>query len=121
MSLKLASCFSDNSVVAAHCIQDKWRTDRLAPDYLVLRIGSFNLKAANEFGSTEKNVSRIDINPAWDIYSEKWDADIAILFMSHHVSFTSNIQPVCLPVDSKIERNSQGFVVRKDFALEASN
>lgn len=105
-------------MAAAHCIQYKGASNALDANNLIVRLGKFDLKAANETGSVKRSVSRIDINPSWDILSDRWDSDIAILFMSERVSFSYTIKPICLPVDADIEDIHAGFVVSIEITTE---
>lgn len=119
LQVNLIECLQFNfcdkiDFTAAHCIQEKLEPIKLEPREVFIRLGSFNIKDRNEPGSVERDVVRIEINPAWDINSEKWDADIAVLFMNDEVPFTNIIQPVCLPTESSIEDISNGYVVRHD-------
>lgn len=75
-----------------------------------MRLGAYNLTDKNERGVIERNVAEIFIHPDWDVYDNKFDADIAILLLSENITFTYDIQPVCIPGDGVIE-NIIGTVV----------
>lgn len=105
-------------MAAAHCVQYKGVSNRLDANKLIVRLGRFDLKAANEIGSVKRRVRRIDINPNWDILSDRWDADIAILFMAKRVFFSYTIKPICLPVETGIEDIHAGFVVSIEIIKE---
>lgn len=51
----------------------------------------------------EKNVAEILVHPKWDVYSDEYDSDIAILVLNDTVTFTNFIQPICMPGDVAID------------------
>lgn len=98
-------------VTAAHCIQDKGRQQITKPSEIIVQLGRHDIKATSEPGSTERSVNRIDINPRWDSSSERWDSDIALIYMSELVTFTDKIVPVCVANDSSAQQVKSGYVV----------
>lgn len=80
---------------------------------MFVRLGRFNLSSDNEIGSLKREIERIDLNPDWNKDSEKYDSDIAILFMTVGVPFSNLIKPVCLPIGENIENIHAGTVVRR--------
>lgn len=88
-----------NKFSAAHCIQPKHHSVALSHTDLTVRLGAHNITAEYEAGMIERNVTEIHVHPEWDVYVDKYDADIAVLELNEKVSFTNYIQPICLPVD----------------------
>ncbi|KAG4072226.1 hypothetical protein HA402_005948 [Bradysia odoriphaga] len=103
-------------LTAAHCIQKRNSENVLSPHEMVVRLGSYNLTNNNETGAIQRNVSAIYIHDEWDPFGDSFDADIAILVLSKNVTFTDDIQPVCMPangVTENIEGSVVGYVVRR--------
>lgn len=65
-----------------------------------MHLGTHNLTATTENGIIQANVTEIYINPDWDPYDDRYDADLAILALNHNIIFTALIRPVCMPSDS---------------------
>lgn len=65
-----------------------------------------------ELESTQVGVQEIIIHPDWRSFTDRFDADIAILVLKRLVEFTNFIQPVCLPKDENIEGSIDGVLVR---------
>lgn len=70
-------------------------------------LGKYDLKSELERGSVQRNVSEIILHPNWRYASEKWDADLAMLVLESPVSFSTFIQPVCLPKEIDNIENEQ--------------
>lgn len=75
-----------------------------------MRLGAYNITDRNEKGVVQRNVSDIFVHPDWDVYASTFDADIAILVLSENVTFTYDIQPVCMPAEG-VKDNVEGIVV----------
>lgn len=84
-------------VTAAHCLQEKASSTPMSSEQLLVLLGKFDLSNSNEPGSIAKDVDRIIVHPDWKYDEVKYDADIAILFLSGDVEFSEYIAPVCLP------------------------
>jgi hypothetical protein len=78
------------------------------PSYqLYVYFGKFNITLeSTEAGSIKTNVSDICIHPDWNIYSDNFDADIAIILLESFIEFSDRIIPICLPpqVDVTVEQ-----------------
>ncbi|XP_037040377.1 protein artichoke-like [Bradysia coprophila] len=98
-------------LTAAHCIHGKFSNVILSPDELTVRLGAYNLTATNESGVVNRNVTQIHVHPDWNVLEEKYDADIAILVLNENVTFSSQIRPVCVPMDDDTIEGDKGTVV----------
>lgn len=98
-------------LTAAHCIQQKYSENTLLPHEIVVRLGAYNLTDTNEKGVIQRNVSEIFLHPDWDVFETNFDANIAILVLSENVTFTDDIQPVCMPADDGVIENMEGSVI----------
>lgn len=78
---------------------------------MAILIGKYNLDAPVEVGSTSMSVDEIIVHPSWKTYSEKWDADLALIKMKDSVKFSQYVQPICLPESADIDRYVTGTVV----------
>lgn len=77
-------------------MQDKYsKNPRLARDFNVL-IGAFDLDNKLEAGRSVATVKSIHIHPDWDLSSDSFDADLAVLVLANEVSYGSYVQPICL-------------------------
>lgn len=65
-------------------------------DVIVL-LGAYNLDVKIENGVQHRDVEHVHIHPDWRAFSEKYDADLAILVLSEIVEFTKYIRPICIP------------------------
>ncbi|KAG4077910.1 hypothetical protein HA402_013844 [Bradysia odoriphaga] len=97
-------------LTAAHCFHKKWSEAALSPHEVVVRLGAYNLTNSNEKGVVQGNVSDIIIHDDWEPFERRFDADIAILVLSESITFTDDIQPVCMPA-SGVPQNIEGIVV----------
>lgn len=89
------------TISAAHCIQRKNSLAILSPQDLVVLLGAYNITAMDQSGTVKANVTEIHVHPEWDPYfTPTYDADVAILVLSHSISFTKYIRPICIPTDS---------------------
>ena len=87
---------------------------------MLVILGAHNLRS-NEDGVVKKSVLEIRVHPDWDVYSERYDADIAILFLNQSVSFTNYIQPVSIPDDNAIVEAFLGSIVGWGLTENSSN
>jgi len=71
----------------------------IAEEALAL-FGRYNLDARIERGSLQREIDAIHVHPDWRAFTEKFDADIAVLVLKSPVDYTNNIQPICLPASS---------------------
>lgn len=110
-SLMIASILNVIFHSAAHCIQNKNQPQKLQANEFVVLLGRFNLARCVEPYAQQKEVNEVHMNPDWRYLDEKWDADLAILELKEVVAFTSYIQPICIPNDTRIENFSKGTVV----------
>lgn len=62
------------------------------------------------------DVSKIHVHHDWDLYSENFDADIAILVLSQVITFNFYIQPICLPDDDVTTDDVEGRIVGWGYA-----
>lgn len=51
------------------------------------------------------------MHPDWNVFDEKYDADIAILVLNENLTFSSNIRQVCMPMDDINIDGVKGTVV----------
>lgn len=93
---------SRSVITAAHCIRTISR--EYQPHEILISLGRYSLADWNEVGAVSSNVERVIIHPDYKRQSlESFDADIAIIALQKHVSFTQYIRPICLwPTESNI-------------------
>lgn len=96
-------------LTAAHCIQPKGRSRPTTFDEFLVYFGKHNLSVINELGSKPADPVKVLLHNDWNYRSDKYDADIAIIFFEYDVGFTARIAPVCLPDASAIHQ--KGTVV----------
>ncbi|KAL7012099.1 hypothetical protein ACKWTF_014631 [Chironomus riparius] len=101
---------NDLVLTAAHCIRGKDDMYLFHPNNLTVVLGAHNLSDPYENGKIFVNVSKIEVHKDWNITSEDYDADIAILTLDHIVKFNSHITPICLiPPQSNITMIDNGY------------
>lgn len=66
---------------------------------MAVLLGAYNLDVKIERGAQQRDVEQIFVHPDWRVFSEKYDADIAIFVLSEIIEFTKYIRPICLPDD----------------------
>lgn len=98
-------------VSAAHCFQNKGQLWRTQPEYVVALLGKHDLNVNRESGSKQFLVWDTILHPDWNFNTERFDADIAIIFLIGKVELSKQIQPVCLPRSSFNEVVGNGVVV----------
>lgn len=92
---------------AAHCFKNKFETSTKSPRNVRAILNRIN---ASERQSRERSVSKIVLNPEWNTFDLKANADIAVVVLVN--SFELNhFQPICLPSLSYDEVNGLGSVV----------
>lgn len=68
--------------------------------------------AHNRRGRSSVDVDSIEIHSDWNIHTESFDADVAILTLTDNVIFNRYIQPICLiNSNTQISRNTKGLSV----------
>jgi Trypsin len=82
-------------ITAAHCIQGKYDLARKAED-ASFYLGKHDLESTNEQNFIVASVTEFIIHPDWKIYSDCYDADLAIAVLSQTVSFSELVRPICL-------------------------
>lgn len=91
---------SKNHVLtAAHCIHQKRfnsHVNAMSPDQIVVHLGKYNISANYERGSEAFYPTEIFIHPQWNILSERYDADIAIIRSETSIRFSNKILPICI-------------------------
>lgn len=80
-------------------------------------LGAYNL-SIRERGIAQRDVKDICVHPDWKVYSDKYDADIAIFVLSSAVEFTNYIRPVCLPTNDGNLDGVRGSIVGWGIAKE---
>jgi len=92
-----AAEINKTKISAAHCIRDKGSESELLRTDIIVLLGAYDLTSRFERGVKQRDVEEIHVHPDWREYSDKYDADLAILVLSEIVSFTNFVRPVCLP------------------------
>lgn len=83
---------------------------KLDPAGIIVIIGAYNLTSSVEKGRQLRDVQEIYVHPEWKVYSDKYDADLAILLLIDIVLFTNYIRPVCMPADDTVIDDVRGSV-----------
>lgn len=73
-------------------------------------LGAYNL-SIRERGAIQRDVAYIYVHPDWKVYSDKYNADIAIFVLSKTVQFTNYIRPVCMPPEDVVDHSAKGSIV----------
>ncbi|KAG4078687.1 hypothetical protein HA402_015277 [Bradysia odoriphaga] len=97
-------------LTAAHCVQQKNSLRKLAPEDVTVLLGAYNLDLKIERGVEQRDIEEIYLHPDWKAFSEKYDADLAILVLSQIVEFTKYIRPICMP-DDDLPIDTSGSIV----------
>lgn len=97
--------------LAAHCIEPKYLQTKRLPQNVNALLGRFNIASRIEEGSVHREVLLIQVHEEWNSTSDKFDADIAILYLKEPDEFSSYIKPICLSHDSNIENIKNGVIV----------
>ena len=69
--------------------------DVKAEDITVV-LGAEDLSKSFERGRVTVGVKSIHVHPDWNIYSDSYDGDIALLVLETEVQFGAKVQPICL-------------------------
>lgn len=84
---------------------------RLAREFVVL-LGAHDLNESFEEGRITAVVQSVNIHPDWNTGTENYDADIAVLVLTHPVFYTQYIKPICLiRADSPASLVTNGVVI----------
>lgn len=82
------------------------------PVEFVAYLGRTDLSLIFERGGQISYPEKVLLHPDWNILTEKYDADLAIVLLEHDVTFNSYILPICLV---KIPQDgSKGIAVIND-------
>lgn len=93
---------------------------KLLPQNVTALLGRFNIASKIEEGSVHRQVLLIQVHEDWNSSSDKFDADLAILYLKEPVEFSRYIKPICLSYDSNIENIKHGEIVsfRRNILLQ---
>lgn len=98
-------------LTAAHCIQQKFHSRITRPSEIVAYLGRHDITKAFERGSQIGYPVKILIHDDWSYETERYDADIALIFLENDVTFNTYISPICVgSMDKLTGRN--GTIVR---------
>ncbi|XP_070504762.1 uncharacterized protein [Chironomus tepperi] len=98
-------------LTAAHCIHGKEDQHKFTTNDITVVLGAHNFNV-DEPGRVYSEISTIKIHEDWNVTSDSYDADIAMLTLKEHVTFSSYIQPICLiPPESNVVDILHGYVV----------
>jgi secreted trypsin-like serine protease len=111
------SIISKNHILtAAHCIQPKGNSsNHLKASDIIASLGRHNLKVPLERDAQNFDPTKIHIHPDWNIDSERYDSDIAILYSEISIRFRNGkISPVCIwqgtnQIEDDIELTAVGW------------
>lgn len=98
-------------ITAAHCIQSKHQKIPRAPNEIVIYLGKYDLNETVERGSVPVYPSDIKIHPDWNQYTDRYDADIAIVVIENPVQLTQFIFPACLWNEIQEPSEQHGYIV----------
>jgi len=110
VQLKIEMNTKNRSFPAAHCLQQKHQSVPLQSQSFYLLFGRHNLSDSSEKHFVKQQVNKFAIHPDWKFDEEKYDADLAIIFMQGRIEFTNFIQPVCLPAISSKVYSDIGYI-----------
>lgn len=91
---------------AAHYIQYKDSAISLKAKDIILTFGTNNLDNLLEPGVVVQSVAEIHVHPDWNAWTQRFDADIAMLIMEDPIAFTRYIKPICIWVDGEVDVKS---------------
>ncbi|XP_070506880.1 serine protease gd-like [Chironomus tepperi] len=83
-------------ITTAGCIQDKHESKPKLPSMFSALIGAHDLNNSLEIGRTANSIQSVHVHPDWNIKSDDYDADIAVLVLETEVLFNKYIQPACI-------------------------
>lgn len=78
---------------------------------MIALLGAYNLDVKLERGAQQRSVEKIFVHPDWKVFSDKFDADLAVFVLDELVEFTKFIRPICLPNDNAVINGVEGFIV----------
>lgn len=102
---------------AASCIHGKDDSHKLSPCNISVLLGAYDIMSKNEMEVQQRDVQEIHIHPEWNVFSYRYDANLAILLLSEKVLFTDYVRPVCIPAYDSVIDNLRGSVVGWGLAL----
>ncbi|XP_070506547.1 serine protease gd-like [Chironomus tepperi] len=92
-----ATLFSTRKVItSANCMQDKEESKPRLPSSFIAVLGIYDLNDKFEIGRTSNAIRSVHVHPEWNIKSDDYDADIAVLVLADSAVFTKYIQPACI-------------------------
>lgn len=98
-------------LTAAHCIQPKGQTIQIRFDEFVVLLGKHNLTDRLEHGSFKADPLKVLVHRDWNYLNDRFDADIAIVFLEYEVQLSGKIAPIC--VSDTLSLQKKGTVVDK--------
>ncbi|XP_070504801.1 serine protease gd-like [Chironomus tepperi] len=99
-------------LTAASCIHGKDNLYKFTATDIIVTLGARNLSASIERGRITVDVERIDVHPDWNVSSMSFDADMAVLTLTHDVNFNRFIKPICMTdSNSEIMKITQGHSI----------
>ncbi|KAL7049595.1 hypothetical protein ACKWTF_003783 [Chironomus riparius] len=99
-------------VIAAQCIKNKGESQVLKPEDISVVLGAQDLSKAFEKGRITVGVKSIQVHPDWNIDSDSYDGDIALLTLDVDIQLSATIQPICLSKPQPlVTQEIEGFVV----------
>ncbi|CAO1415670.1 unnamed protein product [Diamesa serratosioi] len=98
-------------ITAAHCLHTK-HSDRILDADILLIFGAYNLTTLIEPGTISRYLMKSYIHPDWNIRTENYDADIALLELEKTIDYSNYIKPICLWTgDNTLVDKIEGIVV----------
>lgn len=98
-------------LTAAHCLQNKGSKEKEKPEDVLVMLGRHNIGLPAEGGSATRVVEKILIHNDWKHWTDKFDADLAIIVMARPVTFSRKIRPICLTTSKEVLSLNSGTVV----------
>ncbi|XP_022649100.1 testisin-like [Varroa jacobsoni] len=83
-------------ITAAHCVQGR------NPRLFTARVGEYNM-AETSLVEEEYKVNRIYVHPNYS-HPKRYNNDIALVRLNNNITFSDQVQPICLPNDPQDER-----------------
>jgi len=85
--------------------------DVKAEDITVV-LGAEDLSKSFEKGRVPVGVKSIKVHPDWNIYSDSYDGDIALLVLEAEVQFSATVQPICLSTPQSLSAHvNKGILI----------
>lgn len=95
-------------IVAAHCMHPKFDKRTKQPNELRLAFGFNDLKDNLQPGRVIKPVSKVKIHEGWNSNTERYNDDIAVLYLENDIIFSRFISPIC--ISESIGSVNEGFI-----------